>query len=115
MTISRTHKLVLLVALLFAAGSTIFLLAVKPAPSPKGLSYNCFKTENGWGYDVFANDRIIIHQPFLPGKSGLSGFGSEKEAGADAQNVIEKIKSGEYPLFSQKQLQRPGVLRTQPK
>jgi hypothetical protein len=115
MTISKTHKLVLLVAILFAAGSTIFLLAIKPAPSPKGLSYNCFKTEHGWGYDVLANDQIIIHQPFIPGKSGVNGFSSEKEAGADAQSVIEKIKSGEFPLFSRQQLQRPGVSRAQPK
>jgi hypothetical protein len=114
MIISKKHKLVLLVAILFAAGSTIFLLAVKPAPPKNGLSYNCFKTQNGWGYDVVFNERIIIHQPFVPGKSGIGGFDSKKEAGADAQTVIEKIKSGEYPLFSQKQ-QRPGVLRTQPK
>ena len=115
MTISRKHKLVLLVAILIAAGSTIFLLAIKPAPSAKGLSYNCFKTEHGWGYDVLANDRIIIHQPFIPGASGVNGFSTEKEASADAQSVIEKIKSGEFPLFNHQQLQRPGVSRTQSK
>lgn len=112
MTISKKHKLVLLAAILIAAGSTIFLL-VRPAASPKGLSYNCYKTERGWGYDVLVNDRIIIHQPFIPGKQGLDGFSTEKEAGTDAQTVIEKIKSGEHPLFGQKQLQRPDVLRAQ--
>ena len=115
MTISKKHTLVLLAAILIAAGSTFFLLAVKPAPPKTGLYYNCFKTEQGWGYDVLVNERIIIHQPMIPGKQGVAGFNSEKEAGADAQSVIEKIKSGEFPLFSQKQLQRPGVLRTQPK
>lgn len=115
MTISKKHILVLLAAILIAAGSTIFLLVVQPATSPKGLSYNCYKTDRGWGYDVLVNDRIIIHQPFVPGKEGLNGFSTEKEAGIDAQTVIEKIKSGEHPLFSQKQLQRPGVLRTQSK
>jgi hypothetical protein len=115
MTISKKHKLVLLAAILIAAGSTFFLLAVKPAPPKNGLYYNCFKTEQGWGYDVLVNERIIIHQPMIPGKQGVAGFNSEQEAGADAQSVIEKIKSGEFPLFSQKQLQRPGVLRTQPK
>jgi hypothetical protein len=115
MIISKKHKLVLLVAILFAAGSTIFLLAIKPAPTSKGLSYNCFKTEQGWGYDVLVNDRIIIHQPFIPGKSGVNGFSTEQEAGADAQNVIEKIKSGEFPLVNHQQLQRPAVSRTQSK
>ena len=115
MTISKKHKLVLLVALLFAAGSTIFLLAVKPASPKNGLSYNCFKTEKGWGYDVLVDDRIIIHQPFIPGVSGTNGFSTEQAAGDDAKSVIEKIKSGEYPLFQHQQLQRPGVLRTQSK
>jgi hypothetical protein len=115
MIISKKHKLVLLVAILFAAGSTIFLLAIKPAPAPKGLSYNCFKTEQGWGYDVLVNDQILIHQPFIPGKSGVNGFSTEQEAGADAQNVIEKIKSGEFPLVNHQQLQRPAVSRTQSK
>ena len=115
MIISKKHKLVLLVAILFAAGSTIFLLAIKPAPARKGLSYNCFKTEQGWGYDVLVNDQILIHQPFIPGKSGVNGFSTEQEAGADAQNVIEKIKSGEFPLVNHQQLQRPAVSRTQSK
>jgi hypothetical protein len=114
MTISRKHKLVLLVAILFAAGSTIFLLAKKPAPR-QGLSYSCFKTEHGWGYDVLVNDTIIIHQPFIPGKSGFNGFNTQQEAGADAQSVIEKIKSQEFPLVNHQQLQRPAVSRTQSK
>jgi hypothetical protein len=115
MTISRKHKLVLLVAILFAAGSTIFLLAIKPAPIHQGLSYNCFKTERGWGYDIMVNDTIIIHQPFIPGKSGVNGFNTQQEASADAQNVIEKIKSQEFPLVNHQQLQRPAVSRTQSK
>ena len=115
MIISKKHKLVLLVAILFAAGSTIFLLAIKPPPAQKGLSYNCFKTEQGWGYDVLVNNQILIHQPFIPGKSGVNGFSTEQEAGADAQNVIEKIKSGEFPLVNHQQLQRPAVSRTQSK
>jgi hypothetical protein len=115
MTISKTHKIILLAAILFAAGSSVFILAVKPAHAKNELYYNCFKTEQGWGYDVLINEKIIIHQPFIPGKSGVGGFDSKKEAAADAQTVIEKIKSGEFPLFNQKPLQRPGVLRDQSK
>jgi len=115
MTISKKHKLVLLAAILFAAGSTVFMLAVKPAPPKNGLSYNVFNTGKGWGYDVLVNDHIIIHQPFIPGASGTNGFSTEEAAGNDAKSVIEKIKSGEFPLFQHQQLQRPGVLRTQSK
>jgi hypothetical protein len=112
MTISKTHKLVLLAACLIAAGSTFFLLVIKPAHK-QGVYYNVFKTENGWGYDVLVNEQVVIHQPFVPGKPGINGFSTKEEAGADAQNVIESLKSGEHPMFGQKKEQRSGVLPAQ--
>lgn len=111
-TISKTHKIVLLAACLFAAGSTFFLLVIKPAPK-QGIYYNVFETENGWGYDVLVNENIIIHQPFVPGKPGGNGFSTKEEAGTDAKNVIEKIKSKANPVFGQKKEQRPAVLPAQ--
>ena len=115
-TISKKHKLVLLAALLIAAGSSFYILAVqKPATPAHTLHYATFKTEHGWGYDILVDDRIVIHQPMLPGQSGYNGFPTEKEAGADAQNVIESIKSGTHPFFGQKQTQRPGVSSAQSK
>jgi hypothetical protein len=113
MTISKTHKIVLLAACLFAAGSTFFLLVIKPAAPKQGIHYNVFKTDHGWGYDVLVNDQVVIHQPFVPGKPGINGFNTKEEAGADAKSVIETIKSGEHPMFGQKKEQRPGVLPAQ--
>ncbi|HEY8893651.1 MAG TPA: DUF4907 domain-containing protein [Niastella sp.] len=112
MTISKTHKLVLLAACLIAAGSTFFLLVLKPAPE-RGLHYNVFKAENGWGYDVLVDERIFIHQPFIPGKPGNSGYSTKEEAAAGAKTVIESLKSGENPMFGQRKEQRPGVLPAQ--
>ncbi len=108
MTISKKHTLVLLAALIIAAGSTFFLLVIKPAPK-EGIYYNVFKTEHGWGYDVLVNKNIIVHQPFEPGKPGGNGFSTKEAAGADAQTVIEKIKSTTKPAIGQKEEQRPAV------
>lgn len=113
-TINKKHKVILLAALLFAAGSTVFMLAFRKTAKPP-LSFNCFKTEQGWGYDVMANDSIIIHQPFIPGEPGGAGFGNEQQAVVAARIVIEKIKSGEVPSINHQQLQRSGVLRNQSK
>jgi hypothetical protein len=101
--------------LLIAAGSTFYILSTKQDPPGNKLHYNTFKTDHGWGYDILVNDRIVIHQPMIPGKSGYNGYSTKQQADSDALNVIESIKSGQHPLFQQKQLQRPGVLRTQPK
>ncbi|MFL5743500.1 MAG: DUF4907 domain-containing protein [Niastella sp.] len=115
-TISKHQIFVLLAALLIAAGSTFYILAVKkPAAPAHTLHYSTFKNDHGWGYDILVDDHIVIHQPMQPGKSGYDGFPTEKEAAADAQNVIESIKSGTHPFFGQKQTQRPGVSSAQPK
>ena len=117
-TIKKTHKLILLAAALFAVSSTIIILAFHPTHPPaskKGLSYSVFKTSQGWGYDVLLNQQIIIHQPFIPGESGYQGFATEQQAVTTAQFVIEKIKSKEIPALNHEQLQRLGVLRSQPR
>lgn len=112
MTIKRLHIIVLLAACLMAAGSTFFLLAAKKNGAA-ALSYCCFKTKKGWGYNILAGKKIIIHQPFMPGVAGQAGFGREQQAAAVAQIVIEKIKSGHSPSVSCQQLQRLGILHTQ--
>ena len=112
----KSHTLILLVACLIAASSTVFLLARqnnKTAVPP--LTYQCFKTENGWGYNILADNKIIIRQPFLPGVAGKAGFDQQQQAATVARIVIEKIKSGEMPTISHQQLQRLGVLHTQDK
>ena len=106
--------MVLLAAALFAAGSTAFLLSDGHADTSK-LSYQCFKTQEGWGYDIMTGKKIIIHQPFVPGVAGNAGFQQEQQAAGVAQIVIEKIKSGQLPIINHQQLQRLNVLHTQVK
>jgi hypothetical protein len=114
MTIKRSHTIVLLAACLFAAGSTAFLLS-DGSPDISLLNYQCFKTNEGWGYDILAGEKIIIHQPFMPGVPGHAGFKQEQQAAGIAQIVIENIKSGKLPIITHQQLQRSGVLHTQVK
>jgi hypothetical protein len=114
MTIKRSHAIVLLVACLFSAGSTVFLLSDGTANVSK-LRYQCFKTHEGWGYDILADKKIIIHQPFMPGVPGRAGFKQEEQAARVARIVIEKIKSGQLPVINHQQLQRMDVLHTQVK
>jgi hypothetical protein len=114
MTIKRSHIIVLLAACLFAAGSTFFLLSDGTANASL-LSYQCFKTNEGWGYNILAGKKIIVHQPFIPGVSGHAGFKQEQQAANVARIVIEKIKSGQLPVINHQQLQHLDVLHTQVK
>jgi hypothetical protein len=106
--------MVLLAACVFAAGSTVFLLSARrQAQGP--LHYQCYETAHGWGYDILAGNKIIMHQPFIPSVPGHAGFKQQHDAAAVARFVIEKIKSGEMPAINQWELQRLGVYNTQDK
>src|SRR5690348_17003119 len=48
-------------------------------------------------YDVYAGNRVIIHQPSAPGLPGNKGFKTKAAAVKVALLVISKIKKGEMP------------------
>jgi hypothetical protein len=50
-----------------------------------------------YGYDVFADGGLMIHQPSAPALPGNEGFKTKKDAVKVALLVIEKIKKGEVP------------------
>jgi len=65
--------------------------------SENTLSFKTFTVSGGWGYDIFVNDKLYIHQPGIPAISGDKSFVSEEEAGKVANLMILKIKNNTMP------------------
>jgi hypothetical protein len=62
------------------------------------LSYKIINIANNtFGYDIYNNDRLMIHQPSIPGFPGNEGFKTKASAEKTAQLVISKINKGEMP------------------
>jgi hypothetical protein len=61
------------------------------------IYYKTIKTENGWGYDIYLNGKLYVHQPNIPAVSGNNGFVSEEYAAKVAEFVIEKIRKHILP------------------
>ena len=40
----------------------------------RAYSVNVFSTRGGWGYDILYNNKIIIHQPYMPAVNGQVPF-----------------------------------------
>ena len=53
--------------------------------------------DHTYGYDVLADDRLIIHQESIPAIPGNEGFKTKADASKVAQLVMDKIKKGEMP------------------
>ena len=62
------------------------------------LTYNIIHApQHTYGYDVFAADRLMIHQTSAPALPGNVGFKTKEDATKVALLVIDKIRKGEMP------------------
>jgi hypothetical protein len=52
---------------------------------------------NTWGYDIYMDGKLAIHQASRPGMPGNTGFATQKQATAVAKLVVKKIQNGEMP------------------
>lgn len=51
----------------------------------------------GFGYDIFADGKMVIHQPGIPGQPGINGFRTKADSEKVAQLVVRKLKNKEMP------------------
>lgn len=64
----------------------------------KNLTYKIIPAAgNTWGYDIYDNDKLFVHQPTIPAMPGNKGFITKVAAEKVAKKVIEKIGKGENP------------------
>lgn len=51
----------------------------------------------GWGYDIYQDGVLFVHQPNIPAVSGDKGFKSEEEAKRVGSFIIHKIEQNIIP------------------
>jgi hypothetical protein len=62
------------------------------------LTFKCIETEKGtFGYDIYTDGKMLIHQPTIPGVSGNLGFRSKDDAEKVARLVVGKLKKKLMP------------------
>lgn len=54
-------------------------------------------TYTGWGYNIYVDGKLFIHQPHIPALSGNKGFVSKTDADKTAQLVISKTQRNIIP------------------
>lgn len=65
----------------------------------------------GWGYDLYVDGHLTIHQPILPGVAGNISFSSQEEAKRTGTFALDKMKkSGGLPTISVQELDSLGVI-----
>lgn len=54
-------------------------------------------TDHSYGYDIFINGMLRVHQPAIPGMQGARGFLRKADAKKVASLVITKVQKGLMP------------------
>lgn len=67
--------------------------------------------ENGWGYQLFKDGKLMIDQKHIPAIQGERGFSSKENAEITGDYILRKIKNGNFPpTVSVQELDSLGVL-----
>lgn len=106
---SRTRLLqrVLILLLVCLAAATVYQVYQQRQPQ---YQVQVFETPGGWGYDVLTDTQTIIHQPTIPGQSGIVGFSTQAQARRVGDWVAEKLKQTKaLPTLTNEELRRLGV------
>lgn len=66
-----------------------------------------FQTDKGWGYNIFADDKLYIHQALIPGISGSYSFTSREDALQVGKLTVQKMAIRKaMPYISRSDLQQ---------
>ena len=67
--------------------------------------------EKTWGYDIYKEGKLFIHQPSIPAMPGNTGFATKEAAEKVAKKIIDKIKIGEIPpTISIEEMKKMGAI-----
>ena len=78
----------------------------------KNFTYKVIDVPNyTFGYNIYADNQLMIHQASIPGLPGNEGFKTKEKAARVAKLVIAKIKKGEMPpTVTEEEMKKIGAI-----
>lgn len=98
---------ILIISLLLSGTVLLSYVEGKQAPF---LIKKIIKVHNGYGYQIFKKDRLLIQQEFIPAIKSALPFQSANDAKKVANLVIQKLSSGESPVITRGELDTMNVV-----
>jgi len=83
----------------------IILIVIIYAKRGHSYEIEAFRSDPGWGYDILMNNKVYIHQPYMPVVEGQVPFKDKQSARKTARLVIKKIRDHKSPSVTKEELQ----------
>ena len=76
------------------------LIFIQSTTKENKISYATFQTQSGWGYNIMAENKIVIHQENIPSLAVDKSFSTQQQANKAAEIVSKKLASGKIPSLT---------------
>ncbi len=97
MNIKLTH----IICVLVLAGN--FLISCNKhgtttnTPSTDTITLRVFKVNEGFGFDILVNNKVVINQTQIPVIEGIKAFKTVNDASKTGDFMIQKMQKGYFP------------------
>ena len=82
----------------------ILLLILAQCQTNNKVDSRVIRVENGWGYELYNGQKVIIHQEIIPVIEGKKPFLSRSDARKTGKLALRKLYSGKIPLITKRDL-----------
>ena len=104
----------ILTGLIALAAATLFYVGFKQHNQWKKdhvlVEIRPIHTPKGWGYNIFTDGKIFIHQDIVPAIQTNRGFRTKEDALAVGKKVYDRIIAGQMPMVTAKEVQDMGII-----
>jgi len=87
----------------------ILFLVLTQCQANNKIDYRVIRVKSGWGYELFREDRVIIHQEIIPAIEGNSPFLSRSDARNTGKLALYKLSTGKIPMITRQDLDSLGI------
>ncbi len=105
-----TNKKFIISIFLLSISAVIIIVVLK---SNHHYIVKAIRNKEGWGYDILYKNKIIIHQPYVPGTTGKVTFRYKCSAKKTGHLVVKKLKNKHSPGITRDELINLFKNRTQ--
>jgi hypothetical protein len=89
----------------------IFFIYKSVLKQNESIQVQPFSIKKGWGYDIYKDKKIYIHQEIIPAVEGRKNFVSKIEAEKVGELVVSKMKAAKGVGFPQITIQELDSLQ----
>jgi hypothetical protein len=89
---------------------TVLFLSLAHCQVNNKVNCRVIRVDNGWGYELYCRDKVIIHQEIIPVIEGKNPFLSRKDARKTGKLALQKWSKGGIPVITRQDLDSLKIL-----